>query len=170
MYIQKFTLILSLTIAGHAMLSCNSETRESAPTANQIDTTAKKKEPKTPDVTTMQPVMTCYAGNMGKDSFSLRVEKFPTVVTGSLSFDFFEKDQSTGDLDGKLMGDTLLANYTYQSEGTISSRQVIFLIRDGIATEGYADMKEQDGKMIFKDLRTVKFSGPKLMSTACSTP
>ncbi len=170
MNIRNICLALCLATTTLLAVSCN-ETKEETTTDTSVVTTdtsgVTTDNSSKPDVSTMQPTMNCYAGYIGKDSFNLRVEQFPNAVTGSLAYNFFEKDKSEGDLDGKIMGDTLLANYTFSSEGKLSTRQVIFLLKDGTATEGYADMKEQDGKMVFKDLRTVNFSGPKLKNVAC---
>ena len=47
-------------------------------------------------------------------------------------------------------------------------RQVAFLIKDSIATEGYGDMEEQDKKMVFKNLNTIDFNkGVKLKQVDC---
>jgi hypothetical protein len=58
-------------------------------------------------------------------------------------FKFYEKDSNKGVIDGKLNGDTLLADYKFMSEGIQSTRQVIFLIKDSNATEGYGPMEEK---------------------------
>ena len=43
------------------------------------------------------------------------------------------------------------------SEGKLSARQVIFLLKDSTATEGYGDMEEKDGKMVFKNTNDITF-------------
>ncbi len=43
------------------------------------------------------------------------------------------------------------------SEGKESVRQVIFLIKDNIAVEGYGNMEENNGKMIFKNQKEIVF-------------
>ena len=43
------------------------------------------------------------------------------------------------------------------SEGTQSVRQVVFLIKGETAIEGYGDIEEKDGKMVFKNLSSVVF-------------
>ena len=112
---------------------------------------------------------TCYAYIRGKDTVLLTLEKFPNVVTGRLVYKLFEKDASEGDIDGKLNGDTLIADYTFKAEGITSVRQVAFLIKDSAATEGYTDMENKDGKMIFKNTDKINFSKTiKLKQTACT--
>lgn len=149
-------------VAGINLLSCNNDSKTPAEKMTPTDTST------TPEMTTMQPTVACYAGNKGRDSFYLKIEKFPNVVVGSLTYDFYEKDRNKGDIDGKLNGDTLVADYRFMSEGKESTRQVAFLIKDNTATEGYGPMNEKDGKMVFKNLPEVKFSGIKLKKVPCA--
>ncbi len=85
------------------------------------------------------------------------MEVFPNVATGRLSYKFHEKDNNTGDLEGQLHGDTLLADYKFMSEGIQSTRQVIFLIKDNTAIEGYGNLEERSGKMVFKNQEEIIF-------------
>jgi len=105
----------------------------------------------------MIPASSCYSSATGKDSVHLKVEVFPNVVTGNLSYNFYEKDSNKGEFEGKLYGDTLLADYTFMSEGKQSIRQVIFLIKDGNAIEGYGNMEEKNGKMVFVNQKEISF-------------
>ena len=105
----------------------------------------------------MIPSSACYSSTNGKDTFKLKVEVFPNVVTGKLSYKFYEKDSNKGEFDGHFYGDTLLADYKFMSEGKLSIRQVIFLIKDGVATEGYGNMEAKEGKMVFKNVKDIIF-------------
>jgi len=69
----------------------------------------------------------------------------------------YEKDSNKGKLEGKLYGDTLIADYKFISEGIESIRQVAFLIKDSMAIEGYADIEQKDGKTVFKNLKSLDF-------------
>jgi len=117
----------------------------------------------------MIPTQTCYIGSIGKDTIVLKTERFPNVVTGILEYKFYEKDQSKGEFDGKMNGDTLIAEYTFSSEGTKSVRQVAFLLQGELALEGFGEMEERNGKMVFKDINEIKFDGTlKLYKTECN--
>lgn len=131
--------------------SCNNEPK----TSNEITKTENTSQPVENKI--MIPVSSCYSSATGKDSVHLKVEIFENVVTGNLSYKFHEKDSNKGDFEGKLHGDTLLADYTFMSEGVQSTRQVIFLMKDDVAIEGYGVMEEKNGKMVFKDTRGVTF-------------
>jgi len=116
----------------------------------------------------MIPSSTCYASITGKDTVKLKVEVFPNVVTGKLSYNLYQKDSNQGDFNGRVHGDTLLADYTFMSEGKSSARQVIFLIKEGIAVEGYGNMEEKDGTMVFKNIKEISFEkGLTLKKVVC---
>ena len=100
---------------------------------------------------------TCYAYTNNRDTASLTLISTGPIVTGELNYQNFEKDSNTGMLKGEMRGDTLVADYTFNSEGMQSIRQVAFLSKNGELLEGFGDVIEKDGKMVFKTLSTLKF-------------
>jgi len=121
------------------------------------------------DTTTMDhaddaPVINCYEKISNQDTFRLRVEFFEGRVTGTLAYIFHEKDSNFGEYEGRMHGDTLIADYIFSSEGSTSVRQVAFRINNQTATEGYGDMKEIDGKMTFSDWKTLAYGQGVIMS------
>ena len=150
MKLMKYSFLF-LFLAAIAIASCNDEQKKPA----EVTTTADTSKPVENKI--MIPASSCYSSITGKDTVFLKTEIFPNVVTGILSYKFHEKDNNKGDIDGKLCGDTLLADYKFMSEGKLSIRQVIFLIKDSVATEGYGNMEEKEGKMVFKDVKDVTF-------------
>jgi len=157
---MKYCLICIALAA--SFTSCNETAKTSD--AEQRDTIAA-------DTNIMRiqiPETSCYRHVRAKDTVTLKVEKFPNVVTGSLVYALHEKDRNEGTLDGVFSGDTLIANYTFLSEGTTSMRQVVFLIENDIATEGYGEMKAEKEKMIFKNISETDFTkGLKLQKVSC---
>lgn len=124
---------------------------------------------KGPGNTTMMPVTSCYASASNGDSIQLKVEVFEKAVVGTLQYNWKEKDRNKGEYEGVMKGDTLFADYRFMSEGKESARQVAFLIKDGKATEGYGDMEEKDGKMVFKNTGGLQFGkGVVLSKSACN--
>lgn len=140
--------------------ACNNPSQDSS--ASDSDTPAE-------EIQVMIPAQTCYMGTVGRDSILLKTELFPNVVTGTLEYRNYEKDRRRGVIDGKMNGDTLLADYTFTSEGVESVAQVIFLLQGDTAVEGYGEIEEKDGKMMFKDLRKISFDqSVKLSRTVCA--
>lgn len=110
----------------------------------------------------------CFEQQNASDTFLMQLRITDAGVEGDLKYGFKEKDSNTGQFAGVMYGDTLLADYHFMSEGTTSVRQVAFLITDSTATEGYGDMEDKDGKMIFKNSRLLTFGkGVVMKKTAC---
>ena len=101
----------------------------------------------------------CYSSIKSKDTvkMDLKIDKDLSVV-GNLCYRFFEKDKNDGTVIGKLQGDTLIADYTFMSEGVSSLRQVVFVKKGNTYVEGYGDITtDSNGKVTYKDLQTLKF-------------
>ena len=158
---MKYSFLV-LFLAAITIASCNNEPKKSTETTTVQDTI------KTVENKIMIPASSCYSSTTGKDTVTLKMEVFPNVVNGKLSYKFYEKDSNKGEFDGQLNGDTLLADYKFMSEGKLSTRQVIFLIKNDVATEGYGNMEEKNGKMVFKDIKEVSFGkGLSLKKVEC---
>lgn len=131
--------------------------------SDQTDTTQKSV------ATEVVETQACYSSVMGQDTMLLRVENLGGNVTGNLSYNFYEKDDNTGTLRGEMRGDTLLADYTFQSEGTESVRQVAFLKKGDGFVEGYGDAEDRAGKMVFKNTAALDFgSGTAFTKVPCA--
>ncbi|MCG7855706.1 META domain-containing protein [Flavihumibacter sp.] len=99
----------------------------------------------------------CYQKASNRDTVRLEYTMNGDSVNGFLSYNFYGKDKSKGTISGRMLGDTLLAMYTFFSEGMTSIREVIFLKKGNQMVEGYGEMKELEGKMYFTDRRTNEF-------------
>jgi hypothetical protein len=110
----------------------------------------------------------CYAYTAGKDTVRLILQTTQPTVAGQLIYSYFEKDRNRGTISGAMHGDTLLADYTFQSEGTTSVRQVAFVRRGSGFIEGYGDIAERNGKTVFEKPHALQFDSKNLLSpVAC---
>lgn len=98
----------------------------------------------------------CYTYEKDGNAISLQIETAGQEVFGAMSYALAEKDKSAGLLKGKWENNILLLDYTFQSEGTQSTRQVAFELKDGQLIEGYGEMNEDGTK--FKDVSQLKFT------------
>ncbi|UPZ13780.1 hypothetical protein [Flavobacterium humidisoli] len=100
----------------------------------------------------------CYAwrfnGSIIEMSFNVNSHQ---EVNGKLSYNLVGKDKNEGTLIGNMKGDTLIADYTFNSEGVSSVREVAFLQKDGTFIEGYGDVVTANNKVSFKDKSKLKF-------------
>ena len=99
----------------------------------------------------------CYENYSEKDSVKLELITNENKVTGILQIKLFNKDENKGTFTGKMRGDTLIADYIFMSEGTRSVRQVAYLKRNKTLIEGYGNVEEKNGKMVFKNISQLNF-------------
>lgn len=102
----------------------------------------------------------CYQYIKNSDTAKLSFMTSGSITTGELSYHFAEKDSNKGIIKGEMRGDTLVADYTFSSEGKESVRQVAFLKKGDQMLEGFGEVLEKNGKMVFKDLHALKFGQP----------
>lgn len=107
----------------------------------------------------------CYVSSVDNNrvSLSFTVNSHQDFI-GKLSYDLVGKDKSEGMIAGSVEGDTLIADYTFKSEGIESVREVAFLQKDGAYIEGYGDVIETNGKVSFKDKKKLKFDQKNILT------
>ncbi|MEO8794991.1 MAG: hypothetical protein ABI390_05955 [Daejeonella sp.] len=109
----------------------------------------------------------CYSYSKNNDLVSLSIKDTAGIIIGNLAYNIYEKDSNTGTINGKMKGDTLLADYTFQSEGTESVRQVAFLRSGKNFQEGFGEVEERNGKTVFKNPNTLTFENMILEPVPC---
>ena len=95
-------------------------------------------------------LQSCYHATVG-DSSSLFQIKDPSAdqLTGELIFQNYEKDSSYGVFTGKFAADQLTIDFTFQSEGIESKRQIVLTkSADQLSGEGYTYKPVDDCKKV----------------------
>jgi len=83
----------------------------------------------------------CYNFMLGGDTVVLTIKWLDTSrFTGSMLYQLHEKDRNIGSLEGRRIGDLLLADYQFSSEGMQSKRQVAFKRIQDYLVEGYGEV------------------------------
>lgn len=143
------TILASLLLSGAILSSCTSGTSEKK-TVEQVTTTV------TDSIET--PLKGCYIAVIKKDTIQLAVTSVNgSAVEGSLIYNFAEKDKNKGTFTGQYNDGILVADYTFNSEGATSERQVAFKKVDGGMVEGYGDAETKGNKSVFKDQKALKY-------------
>ena len=101
--------------------------------------------------------ISCYQYVKNKDTASMQLRINGEEITGFLDYHIWEKDANKGTLSGEMKGDTLIADYTFDSEGLRSVREIVLLKKDGKFYEGYGPGKEEKGKYVFENRAKLKF-------------
>ncbi len=109
----------------------------------------------------------CYVFNDDKNNISLEIIENGREIKGYLNYSLSEKDKNSGNFTGKLNDGILIGKYTFQSEGTESTREVAFKVEGKNLIEGYGDLNEDGTK--FKDISNLNFSSTMpLTKTDCA--
>ncbi len=100
----------------------------------------------------------CYVATLGKDVYTLTItsEQRGTVL-GTVSFDNFEKDSSSGTFVGTYNDGLLVGDYSFQSEGMSSVRQLAFQKVDNGFVPGYGEVVVVDGRETFVDSTNLSY-------------
>jgi hypothetical protein len=102
------------------------------------------------------------------DTAILSVRVSEDGVDGSLLLQYFGKDRNDGKLENAYFRkDTLFADYRFWSEGGQSLREVMFLVNDDVAREGYGPVKVTGDKQVFVSHKGVAFNGPAMSADGC---
>jgi hypothetical protein len=113
-------------------------------------------------------VTRCYLYAKGGDTISMKVSQTGQTINGDLQFHFSEKDNSDGYIQGEMQKDTLVADYTFKAEGSVSVRQVVFLKRGDGFVMGSGEVQNAGNKEFFKDLSKAKFDNIVLQRVDCT--
>jgi hypothetical protein len=152
---MKKLLFTGLTLA--VLTSCETKKSTASESTTSESTTSGS-------VTASDSQPQCYALMTKGDTVRLSLTQTGNDVTGDLLYQLSGKDRNTGMIHGTMHGDTLLANYNFQSEGVESVREVAFLAKEGGFVEGYGPVQEQKGKMVFTPNTSLTFSSNRVLT------
>lgn len=112
--------------------------------------------------------LNCYQYINSNDTVTLKVIHVGKAITGTLAYNFYQKDKNWGTIQGRMKGDLLIADYTFMSEGITSIRQVVFKKEGGSFIEGYGEIETKNDKSVFKNTESLTFnSNVKLVEINC---
>jgi len=137
--------ILSLMLAAGAMAACQNQSPE-----QKIDSLATA-----PD-TVATNNKSCYSLTKNRDTISLSMVRVGNAVTGTLDIAFYQKDKNTGTIAGLIKGDTIIADYTFMSEGGTSVREIAFVKKGDQLADCYGPSQEKNGKTVFTNPGNLK--------------
>ncbi len=113
-----------------------------------------------------QPEFECFEFTTDRDTVTLKISHHGGEVGGDLVYDWFERDGNIGSISGGFSGDTLMADYTFQSEGMTSVREIVFVRKGNTMIQGNGDMEEKNGIVVFKDKSKLSFDNSIVLTQA----
>jgi hypothetical protein len=103
-------------------------------------------------------IIGCYVAHIQKDMYALIVQSEEKgVITGKIAFNNFEKDDSSGSFTGTFNQNILFGDYSFNSEGMRSDRQLIFKQVGGNFIEGFGNVKTAGDTEMFADINTITY-------------
>lgn len=99
----------------------------------------------------------CYSWVINKDSALLQLKVSDSMVSGQLRYDWNEKDRNSGTIKGVVHDSLIIVDYTFQSEGMTSVREVAFKLKGDSIVEGFGDYNTGSDTLRFKHTATLQF-------------
>lgn len=106
----------------------------------------------------------CYIQGTGNDTLYVSLDDNLGTVSGRMYYKNHQKDSSFGDVVGSSNGDTIKVDYTFQSEGATSTREIWFLKKDGKLLEGIGNLDASGTR--YADYKKIKFDGGHVLDEA----
>lgn len=115
-------------------------------------------------------VIQCYRGIHQQDTAALELHLSGTQVSGNLSINYAGRGRDAGNLKGQLKGDTLYADYGYQSNGiNIWYRDPVALLRRGNQLlMGDGMMVTSWGRKYFNKAYPIDYARPLFILEPCA--
>ena len=149
MYHIKIALFFTITFL--IAVSCNTKKKDTPSTKDKESTQLEKKKPKG-----LQKG--CYVYNDNRSTISLQVLKKGDSIIGTLLFALAKKDKNTGRFIGRIKDSVLMADYTFESEGVESVREVAFRIKNDTLLQGYGPTEMKGEKQVFTRPSSLTFN------------
>lgn len=110
----------------------------------------------------------CYVAHLAQDVYTLEVQSEKAgVFTGTLEFDNFQKDSSSGTYTGTYKDDILLGTYSFASEGMNSVMQVAFKKTEEGFIRGFGPVKTEGDTVKFMDANQLSYEPPVFEAVSC---
>lgn len=146
--------VKNIVLAGFILLltSCNNQGKTSSEIISESSTTTTDKKANIDSLSSG-----CYLQVAGRDTSFLQIESKDSLVNGSLSYNFFQKDRNDGTLQAELSGNIIAGWYLFKSEGVMSVREVVWKINGTQLWPGIGEMAEKNDTMKFINPDKISF-------------
>ena len=135
--------------------SCNNEAVQTD--TSKSDTAVSEVAPSIKNEETDTVFSGCYSMIIARDTASLQIQKKGPLVTGSLSYNLFEKDRNDGTFEGELNNNVLIGWYLFRSEGLMSVRQVAWQVDGNKLYPGFGEIIVRKDSSMFVKPDQLKF-------------
>ncbi|HEY0610152.1 MAG TPA: hypothetical protein VGD35_10860 [Chitinophaga sp.] len=160
---KAFFLSLAAGAAIVYVTGCQPSGSSNEQTADTVSTTDT-----VPVAATLPAGPQCFTQVVGKDTARLQFTVTGDSVTGKLTYKRYEKDSNKGDIKGTVHGNIIDVQYSFMSEGVMSTNQAVFKVEGDKVYEGRAGEFDKEGRPVFgKDLGRVRFDSVGFVKGEC---
>jgi hypothetical protein len=110
----------------------------------------------------------CYIRVLSRDTVAASLQQSGDRVTGKLSFDNYQKDGSTGTVDGRIENGVLKILYSFTSEGMNSVMEIRFKVENGQLFRGIGDIIPRGDTVYYSNPAAISFEKQGLEKIDCS--
>ena len=118
----------------------------------------KKAEEKESAETAGSEKRECFLYAVNKDTVTITLTRNDNNASGEMQYNLFEKDGNFGTFSGTFIGDTLYADYTFESEGMTSVREAVFLRRGNKLYQGDGEIDITPEKVTYSNPKALSFN------------
>lgn len=136
---------------GIIAISCNNNYPAGSETTTSKDTALTTTPPVAAPVIDTA-IIGCYNWIKGRDTAILQLEVKGGNITGSLEYDFYEKDRNDGTVQAELNNGLIIGWYLFRSEGVMSVRQVAWKTASQKLYPATGEMIQRNDTLMFKNI------------------
>ena len=148
--IQMMRKVAFLIFTVCTFIACTESLNTSKPSTNELAQNEKKNK------ALKEQLKGLYSYQGNRSSIIFEITETEDQVFGKLIYSIAEKDKNSGMFSGQLIGNKIIGDYVFQSEGKESTRQVAFALKDKQLIEGYGLMNERGDA--FMDTSKIDYS------------
>ena len=154
---MKYYVSIILLLLCVSCSNSNSSTDES-----NTDNSSTQSAPS--DTVAIPDVGGCYLHVTGKDTLTVALKQEGIELTGSAVYDHFEKDGSSGTLEGTIRANGVIhAWYSFQAEGMNSVRELMYKKEGDRLILAFADEYQRHDTSFIRNVDSVQFAGSALV-------
>lgn len=168
---MKFYLINLLVVI--IAVGCNqtdntsistNDTTNQAVSKDEVDTTGNSSVGNV----NVQDYSGCYIRVLNRDTLTASLQQSGNNITGKLTFDNYQKDGSTGKVEGTVEDGIMKLIYSFQSEGMNSVMEVYFKADGNSLIRGIGEIKVKGDTAMYANPASINYpSGEKLDKVDC---
>lgn len=110
------------------------------------------------DTLAVAPANGCYRLIVKRDTMVVNIQQQGNAITGSMVFDNYEKDGSSGTIQGTIEGDIIKVWYDFQSEGMRSFMEVYFKLQQESLIRGLGTVATRGDTSFYSNPADIRFT------------